>query len=118
MSKQSNLRVYHIEHTDNVQKNRMVNSGDFRQDPNYVAPDKEKEKLILQLGTMITDRYLVKYSRTMKTDDPEYWALDEVLTKEEAKFLLSFKKTRVPYDIEDLAKMTRTQKRWWTILSG
>ena len=87
------------------QKNRMVNSGDFRQDPNYVAPDKEKEKLILQLGTMITDRYLVKYSRTMKTDDPEYWALDEVLTKEEAKFLLSFKKTRVPYDIEDLAKM-------------
>ena len=87
------------------QKNRMVNSGDFRQDPNYVAPDKEKEKLILQLGTMITDRYLVKYSRTMKTDDPEYWALDDVLTKEEAKFLLSFKKTRVPYDIEDLAKM-------------
>ena len=54
----------------------MVNDGDFRQDPNYVAPDKEKMKLILQLGTMITDRYLVKYSRTMKTDDPEYWALD------------------------------------------
>ena len=38
------------------QKNRMVNSGDFRQDPNYVAPDKEKEKLILQLGTMITEQ--------------------------------------------------------------
>ena len=89
------------------QKNRMVNDGDFRQDPNYVAPDKEKMKLILQLGTMITDRYLVKYSRTMKTDDPEYWALDEVLTKEEARFLLSFKKTRVPYDIEDLAKMNK-----------
>ena len=87
------------------QKNRMVNERDFRQNPNYVAPDKEKEKLILKLGTMITDRYLVKYSRTMNTDDPEYWALDEVLTKEEAKFLLSFKKTRVPYDIEDLAKM-------------
>ena len=87
------------------QKNRMVNERDFRQDPNYVAPDKEKKKLILQLGTMITDRYLVKYSRTMNTDDPEYWMLDEVLTKEEAKFLLSFKKTRVPYDIEDLAKM-------------
>ena len=81
------------------QKNRMVNERDFRQDPNYVAPDPEKKKLILKLGTMITDRYLVKYSRTMNTDDPEYWALDEVLTKEEAKFLLSFKKTRVPYDI-------------------
>ena len=87
------------------QKNRMVNERDFKQDPNYVAPDKEKKKLILKLGTMITDRYLVKYSRTMNTDDPEYWALDEVLTKEEAKFLLSFKKTRTPYDLEDLAKM-------------
>ena len=89
------------------QKNRMVNERDFRQDPNYVAPDPEKKKLILKLGTMITDRYLVKYSRTMNTDDPEYWALDEVLTKEEAKFLLSFKKTRVPYDIEDLAKINK-----------
>ena len=87
------------------QKNRMVNERDFRQDPNYQAKDKEKEKLILKLGMMITDRYLVKYTRSMKTDDPEYWALDEVLTKEEAKFLLSFKKTRTPYDVEDLAKM-------------
>ena len=87
------------------QKNRMVNERDFRQDPNYQAKDKEKEKLILKLGTMITDRYLVKYTRSMKTDDPEYWALDEVLTKEDAKFLLIFKKTRTPYDVEDLAKM-------------
>ena len=87
------------------QKNRMVNERDWKQDPGYVAPDKEKEKLILKLGTMITDRYLVKYTRTMKTDDPEYWALDEVLTKEEAKFLLNFKKTRVAYDAETLAKM-------------
>ena len=56
----------------------MVNERDFKQDPNYVAPDKEKEKLILQLGTMITDRYLVKYSRTMKTDDPQIAAVDHV----------------------------------------
>ena len=87
------------------QKNRMTNERDFRQDPHYVAPDKEKEKLVLKLGTMITDRYLVKYTRTMKTDDPEYWALDAVLTKDEVKFLLNFKKTRVPYDVETLAKM-------------
>ncbi len=87
------------------QKNRMVNERDFRQVPNYVAPDKEKEQLILKLGTMITDRYLVKYTRTMKTDDPEYWALDAVLTKEEAKFLLNFKKTRTPYSVAQLAKM-------------
>ena len=87
------------------QKNRMVNERDFRQDPNYKPADPEKAKLILKLGTMITDRYLQKYTHTLKYDDPEYWALDAVLTKEEARFLLNFKKTRVPYDIPTLAKM-------------
>ena len=86
------------------QKNRMVNERDFRADPNYKPADPEKAKLILKLGSMITDRYLVKYTKTMKYDDPEYWALDEVLTKKEAKFLLNFKKTRVPYDVETLAE--------------
>ena len=86
---------------------RMTNATDFVQDPNYVAPDKEKEKLILKLGTMITDRYLIKYTNTMKTSDPEYWALDAVLTKEEAKFLLSFKKTRVPYSLEEIAERNK-----------
>ena len=83
---------------------RMTNERDFKQDPNYVAPDKEKEKLVLKLGTMITDRYLKKYTRTLNVNDPEYWALDEVLTKEEVKFLLSFKKTRVPYFPEQIAE--------------
>ena len=83
---------------------RMTNSWDYVPDPNYVAPDKEKEKLVLKLGTMITDRYLVKYTHTMKTSDPEYWALDHVLTKEEVKFLLSFKKTRVPYKPAEIAQ--------------
>ena len=84
---------------------RMTNERDYKQDPNYVAPDKEKEKLVLKLGTMITDRYLKKFTHTLDVNDPEYWALDEVLTKEEVKFLLSFKKTRVPYDLEQLAEM-------------
>ena len=87
------------------QKNRMVNERDFKQDPNYKPADPEKAKLILKLGTMITDRYLQKYTRSLKYDDPEYWALDAVLTKEEARFLLNFKKTRVPYDVPALAKM-------------
>ena len=87
------------------QKNRMVNERDFRQDPNYKPADPEKAKLILKLGTMITDRYLQKYTRSLKYDDPEYWALDAVLTKEEARFLLNFKKTRVPYDVPTLAIM-------------
>ena len=83
---------------------RMTNERDYHQDPNYVAPDKEKEKLVLQLGTMITDRYLKKYTGTLNVHDPEYWALDDVLTKEEVKFLLSFKKTRVPYFPEQIAE--------------
>ena len=84
---------------------RMTNERDFRQAPDYKPKDPEKAKLVIKLGNMITDRYLVKYTHTMKTDDPEYWALDAVLTKEEVKFLLNFKKTRVPYDVEQLAKM-------------
>jgi NADPH-dependent glutamate synthase beta subunit-like oxidoreductase/Fe-S-cluster-containing hydrogenase component 2 len=86
------------------QKNRMVNDRDFHQSPNYTAPDKEKERLIKKLGEMITDRYAVKLTHSLQTDDPEYWALDAVLTKEEARFMLSFGKTRVPYSVEELAQ--------------
>ena len=86
---------------------RMTNRTDFRPDPNYKSIDKEKEKLVLKLGTMITDRYLIKYTNTMKTTDPEFWALNAVLTKEEVKFLLSFKKTRVPYSLEEIKQMVR-----------
>lgn len=83
---------------------RMTNPRDYKPDPNYVCPDKEKEKLVLKLGNMITDRYLVKYTGTMKTTDPEFWALDHVLTKEEVKFLLSFKKPRVGYKPAEIAQ--------------
>ena len=41
------------------QMNRMVNDRDFKQVPGYTAPDPEKRDLIIKLGTMITDRYLV-----------------------------------------------------------
>ena len=63
--------------------NRMTNERDFKQVENYKPSDPEKAKLVLKLGMMITDRYLVKYTKSMKMDDPEYWALDHVLTKEE-----------------------------------
>lgn len=86
------------------QKNRMTNERDYKQVHGYTAPDKEKEELIKRLGEMITDRYAVKLKHSMQTDDPEYWALDEVLTKEEAKFMLSFGKTRVNYTAKELAK--------------
>ena len=82
----------------------MINDWDYWQDENYVAEDPEKEKMVLKLVTMITDRYLKRYTRTINNKDPEYWAIDHVLTKEEVKFCLSFKKTRVPYTPEELAK--------------
>jgi len=86
-------------------KNRMTNERDYRQDPNYVAPDHEKEKMLLRLGEMITDRYAVKLTHSMTVNDPEYWALDMVLNKEQVAFLLRFRKCRVPYDVPALAKM-------------
>ena len=84
---------------------RMTNERDFVQDPNFVPKDLEKDKLLKKLGSMITDRIPKKLPGSMTCQDPEYWALDAVLTKEEVKFLLSFKKTRVNYDAEALAKM-------------
>ncbi len=84
---------------------RMTNARDYVPNPNFVAPDKEKDKLIKKLGAMITDRIPKKLPGKMTPQDPEYWALDAVLTKEEAKFLLSFKKVRKNFDIEALSKM-------------
>ena len=83
----------------------MINEYDFWPDEDYAAPDKEKEKMVLQLATMITDRYIKRYTRQLNNRDPEYWALDRILTKEEVAFLLSFKKTRKLYTIRQLAAM-------------
>lgn len=83
----------------------MINEWDYWQDPDYVPKDKEKEKLVLKLAAMITDRYVKRYTRQLNNRDPEYWALDHVLTKSQVKFLLSFGKTRTPYYPEQLADM-------------
>lgn len=85
----------------------MINENDYWQDPNYVAEDKEKEKLVLKLATLITDRYIKKFTGKINNRDPEYWMLDMILNKEQVKFLLNFKKTRVPYSIPELAEMNQ-----------
>ncbi len=89
----------------NAPKKRMVNERDYRLDPNYVAPDPEKEKLVIKLVSMITDRYVDKYTHNIHNYDPDVWAMDEVLNKDQVKFLLSFKKTRKNYDFEELRDM-------------
>ncbi len=86
-------------------KKRMTNERDYVQDPNYVAPDPEKEKMIIDLIKMITDRIKDKLLGRITNQDPEYWALDEILTKEQVAFLLSFKKVRTNYSFEQLRDM-------------
>jgi NADPH-dependent glutamate synthase beta subunit-like oxidoreductase/Fe-S-cluster-containing hydrogenase component 2 len=86
-------------------KKRMTNERDYVQDPNYVAPDPEKEKMIIDLIKMITDRVKDKLLGRITNQDPEYWALDEILTKEQVSFLLSFKKVRTNYSFEQLRDM-------------
>ena len=88
---------------DQTKGDPMINERDYWQDPDYVAPDPEKEQLVLKLATLITDRYVKKFTQKINNRDPEYWMLDMILTKEQVKFLLSFRKTRVPYSIEELA---------------
>ena len=83
----------------------MINEWDYWQDPNYVAEDPEKEKLVKELAEMITNRAVKKLMKKINNRDPEYWMLDMILTKQEVKFLLSFKKTRIPYSVPELAEM-------------
>ena len=83
----------------------MINEGDYWQDPNYVPADPEKAELVKKLAEMITDRVKKKLLHKINNRDPEYWILDMILNKEQVRFLLNFKKTRVPYSVPELAEM-------------
>ena len=82
----------------------MINERDYWQDPNYVPADPEKARLVKKLAEMITDRIPKKLFHKINHRDPEYWILDMILNKEQVKFLLNFKKTRVPYSVPELAE--------------
>ncbi|MBQ1318005.1 MAG: FAD-dependent oxidoreductase [Lachnospiraceae bacterium] len=88
----------------------MINERDYWPDPNYVPEDPEKARLVLKLATMITDRYIKRYTHTLNYGDPEYWALDHILTKPQVKFLLSFGKTRVERTVAYIAKKNRMKE--------
>ena len=77
----------------------MINERDYWQDPDFVPADPEKDRLVKKLAIMITDRIPKKLLHKINDRDPEYWILDMILTKEQVKFLLNFKKTRVPYSV-------------------
>ncbi len=85
----------------------MINERDYWQDPNYVPADPEKARLVKKLAEMITDRIPKKLFHKINYRDPEYWILDMILNKEQVKFLLNFKKTRVPYSVPELAERNK-----------
>ena len=86
-------------------KDYMQNDKDFVPD-HYHVEDPEKLELLKELGFIITDRRGLKTKDDIKENDMEVWALDMIMTKEEARFMISFKKKRVnKYTIEKLAKM-------------
>ena len=85
----------------------MINERDYWQDPNYVPADPEKARLVKKLAEMITDRIPKKLFHKINHRDPEYWILDMILNKEQVKFLLNFKKTRVPYSVPELAERNK-----------
>ena len=80
-----------------------VNATDYPVDGHH-CDDPEKAKLIKKLALMITDNIPRKLPGGMKENHMDFWILDRLLTKEEVKFLLSFKKRRVGLVTKELAE--------------
>nr|MCR4668982.1 FAD-dependent oxidoreductase [Clostridia bacterium] len=81
-----------------------VNERDYPVD-GHVCEDPEKLKLVKKLALMITDNIPRKLPGGMKENHMDFWILDRLLTKEEVKFMLSFKKRRVGKTTPELAAL-------------
>ncbi|MBO5513517.1 MAG: FAD-dependent oxidoreductase [Mogibacterium sp.] len=80
-----------------------VNERDYPVDGHH-CDDPEKKKLVKKLAVMITDNIPRKLPGGMKENHMDFWILDRLLTKEEVKFMLSFKKRRTGYTTPELAE--------------
>lgn len=61
----------------------------------YEVADKEREELIRELAAIITDDiHMGGKPKKISNDEPDYWLLDKLLTTDEVRFMLSFKKKR------------------------
>ncbi len=69
----------------------------------HKCDDPEKAKLVKKLAVLITDNIPRKAPGGMKENHMDFWILDRMLTKEEVKFMLSFKKRRVGKTTKELA---------------
>ncbi len=81
-----------------------VNDRDYPVTEHH-CDDPEKAKLLKKLAVMITDNIPRKLPGGMKENHMDFWILDRLLTKEEVRFMLSFKKRRKGYVTRELAKM-------------
>ncbi|MBQ4233971.1 MAG: FAD-dependent oxidoreductase, partial [Firmicutes bacterium] len=81
-----------------------VNERDYPVEGHH-CDDPEKEKLVKKLAVMITDSIPRKLPGAMKENHMDFWILDRLLTKDEVKFMLSFKKRRTGYTTAQLAQM-------------
>ena len=79
-----------------------VSDFDFPHEP-YHCDDPEKKKLVIKLAKMITDNIPRKLPGGMHENHMDFWILDRLLTKDEVKFMLSFKERRHGRDITWLA---------------
>ncbi len=75
-------------------ENYMFNERDFFNE-DYVCTDPEKEQLVKQLANLITDDIQIHSPKDVDVHMPDFWILDRLLTKEQVRFMLSFKKKRV-----------------------
>ncbi len=75
-------------------KHYTYNENDFFNE-DYVMTDPEKHKLVQELACIITDDISLRKPKDITPDYPDFWILDRLLTKEQIKFMLSFKKKRV-----------------------
>ena len=87
-----------------VNPNIHVNERDYPVTEHKCA-DPEKAKLLKKLAVMITDNIPRKLPGGMKENLMDFWILDRMLTKDEVKFMLSFKKRRVGKTTKELAEL-------------
>ncbi len=74
--------------------NYMFNENDFFNE-NFVVTDSEKHELVKKLACMITDDIQIHRPADVTPQHPDYWILDRLLTKDQVRFMLTFKKKRV-----------------------
>ena len=80
-----------------------VNERDYPVE-GHKCDDPEKAKLVKKLAVMITDSIPRKLPGALKENHMDFWILDRLLTKDEVKFMLSFKKRRVGLTTKELAE--------------